>query len=265
MSEFRLSLRRSKRKTFPFLAESAHADACAPGNLKDASVEDLKDLFRQDHGIKCLLAFLKRAPANWPELFLSVAFITCTSHPLVVHNVINHTAEDLYCIQEEPVRRYRRDTAVTRAGFVVRDSHEGRPVRPVPGRGSSCRRHPRCRRFCCSFPSQPADGDLPRRLSSPAPSALHCSSGEFAAPISFILTGASMHFCRALNNVHRVFFHVLVDLCGLTANLDLHLRLVRDNIPSTSGNNGSHILLWTRRRSDAESHKGLRSPFRLPA
>ena len=31
----------------PFLAESAHADACAPGNPKDASVEDLKDLFRK--------------------------------------------------------------------------------------------------------------------------------------------------------------------------------------------------------------------------
>ena len=29
------------------LAESAHADACAPGNPKDASVEDLKDLFRK--------------------------------------------------------------------------------------------------------------------------------------------------------------------------------------------------------------------------
>ena len=30
-----------------FLADSAHADACAPGNPKDASVEDLKDLFRK--------------------------------------------------------------------------------------------------------------------------------------------------------------------------------------------------------------------------
>ena len=30
-----------------FLAESAYADACAPGNPKDASVEDLKDLFRK--------------------------------------------------------------------------------------------------------------------------------------------------------------------------------------------------------------------------
>ena len=30
-----------------FLAESAYADACAPGNPKDASVEDLKELFRK--------------------------------------------------------------------------------------------------------------------------------------------------------------------------------------------------------------------------
>ena len=30
-----------------FLAESAHADACAPGNPKDASVDDLKELFRK--------------------------------------------------------------------------------------------------------------------------------------------------------------------------------------------------------------------------
>ena len=36
-----------KEKDLPFLAESAHADACAPGNPKDASVEDLKDLFRK--------------------------------------------------------------------------------------------------------------------------------------------------------------------------------------------------------------------------
>ena len=34
-----------KEEDLPFLAESAHADACAPGNPKDASVEDLKDLF----------------------------------------------------------------------------------------------------------------------------------------------------------------------------------------------------------------------------
>ena len=36
-----------KEEDLQFLAESAHADACAPGNPKDASVEDLKDLFRK--------------------------------------------------------------------------------------------------------------------------------------------------------------------------------------------------------------------------
>ena len=36
-----------KEEDLKFLAESAHADACAPGNPKDASVEDLKDLFRK--------------------------------------------------------------------------------------------------------------------------------------------------------------------------------------------------------------------------
>ena len=36
-----------KEEDLPFLAESAHADACAPGNPKDASVEDLKDLIRK--------------------------------------------------------------------------------------------------------------------------------------------------------------------------------------------------------------------------
>lgn len=36
-----------KEEDLDFLAESAHADACAPGNPKDASVEDLKDLFRR--------------------------------------------------------------------------------------------------------------------------------------------------------------------------------------------------------------------------
>ena len=30
-----------KEEDLQFLAESAHADACAPGNPKDASVEDL--------------------------------------------------------------------------------------------------------------------------------------------------------------------------------------------------------------------------------
>ena len=44
------NLKHSKKRIVQFLAESAHADACAPGNPKDASVEDLKDLFRK---IKC--------------------------------------------------------------------------------------------------------------------------------------------------------------------------------------------------------------------
>ena len=36
-----------KEDDLDFLAESAHADACATGNTKDASVEDLKALFRK--------------------------------------------------------------------------------------------------------------------------------------------------------------------------------------------------------------------------
>ena len=36
-----------KEEDLDFFAESAHADACAPGNPKDASVEDLKELFRK--------------------------------------------------------------------------------------------------------------------------------------------------------------------------------------------------------------------------
>lgn len=36
-----------KEEDLDFLAESAFADACAPGNPKDAPVEDLKDLFRK--------------------------------------------------------------------------------------------------------------------------------------------------------------------------------------------------------------------------
>ena len=36
-----------KEDDLDFLAESAHEDACAPGNPKDASVEDLKALFRK--------------------------------------------------------------------------------------------------------------------------------------------------------------------------------------------------------------------------
>ena len=42
-----LELEALKEEDLPFLAESAHADACAPGNPKDASVEDLKNLFRK--------------------------------------------------------------------------------------------------------------------------------------------------------------------------------------------------------------------------
>ena len=36
-----------KEEDLDFLAESAYADACRPGNPKDTSVEDLKDLFRK--------------------------------------------------------------------------------------------------------------------------------------------------------------------------------------------------------------------------
>jgi len=36
-----------KEEDLQFLAESAYADACAPGNPKEASVEDLKNLFRK--------------------------------------------------------------------------------------------------------------------------------------------------------------------------------------------------------------------------
>lgn len=36
-----------REEDLDFLAESAHADACAPGNPRDASVEELKDLFRK--------------------------------------------------------------------------------------------------------------------------------------------------------------------------------------------------------------------------
>ncbi len=36
-----------KEEDLQFLAESAYADACAPGNPKEASVEDLKSLFRK--------------------------------------------------------------------------------------------------------------------------------------------------------------------------------------------------------------------------
>ena len=36
-----------KEEDLQFLADSAFADACAPGNPKDTSVEDLKELFRK--------------------------------------------------------------------------------------------------------------------------------------------------------------------------------------------------------------------------
>ena len=36
-----------KEEDLQFLAESAHADACAPGNPKDAGIEDFKTLFRK--------------------------------------------------------------------------------------------------------------------------------------------------------------------------------------------------------------------------
>ena len=36
-----------KEEDLQFLAESAYADACCPGNPKDTSVEDLKELFRK--------------------------------------------------------------------------------------------------------------------------------------------------------------------------------------------------------------------------
>jgi len=36
-----------KEEDLQFLAESAYADACCPGNPKDTNVEDLKALFRQ--------------------------------------------------------------------------------------------------------------------------------------------------------------------------------------------------------------------------
>ena len=38
---------RSKEEDLEFLAQSAAADACAPGNPKAASVEDFKALFRK--------------------------------------------------------------------------------------------------------------------------------------------------------------------------------------------------------------------------
>ena len=40
-------LEKIKEEDLQFLAESAYADACAPGNPKEASVEDMKALIRQ--------------------------------------------------------------------------------------------------------------------------------------------------------------------------------------------------------------------------
>ena len=36
-----------KEEDIEFLANSAYADACAPGNPREASLEDLKDLIRK--------------------------------------------------------------------------------------------------------------------------------------------------------------------------------------------------------------------------
>ena len=36
-----------REEDLEFLAQSAHADACAPGNPREASVEDIKGLIRQ--------------------------------------------------------------------------------------------------------------------------------------------------------------------------------------------------------------------------
>ena len=36
-----------KEEDLPFLCESAAADACAPGNPRDASLEDLEAMFRK--------------------------------------------------------------------------------------------------------------------------------------------------------------------------------------------------------------------------
>ena len=43
----RAKLEALEESDLDFLAESAYADACRPGNPKDTSVEDLKDLFRK--------------------------------------------------------------------------------------------------------------------------------------------------------------------------------------------------------------------------
>jgi lactaldehyde reductase len=40
-------LEKIKEEDLEFLAQSAYADACAPGNPKEASVEDIKGLIRK--------------------------------------------------------------------------------------------------------------------------------------------------------------------------------------------------------------------------
>ena len=67
---------------------------------------------------------MKRAPAKLAGALFIWLFITCTSHPLV-HNVINHTAEDLHRIRKNLLVDIE-DAAVTRTSFVGEDAHEGR-------------------------------------------------------------------------------------------------------------------------------------------
>ena len=55
------------------------------------------------------------------------------------------------------------------------------------------------------------------------------------------LAGAAVHLRRSLNDVLCIFFHILVDFCGLSADLDLHLCHIRDHVPAASSHNGSHI------------------------
>ena len=70
-----------KEEDLPFLAESAHADACAPGNPKDASVEDLKDLF-QDHGIKVPSRIYEKSSGKLAGALFICRFL---SHALLTH------------------------------------------------------------------------------------------------------------------------------------------------------------------------------------
>lgn len=45
-----------REEDLPFLAQSAYDDACRPGNPKDTSVEDLKELFRRLMGADYLIS-----------------------------------------------------------------------------------------------------------------------------------------------------------------------------------------------------------------